>query len=52
MHFVDNLGGRLGSFDRLESELPEGAEWSAADRVLRGGAYFGPSDVPAAARAA
>ena len=55
VHFVDNLGGRLGSFDRLERELPEGAEWSAADRVLRGGAYFGPSDapdVPAAARAA
>ena len=41
VHFVDNLGGRLGSFDRLERELPEGAEWSAADRVLRGGAYFG-----------
>ena len=52
VHFVDNLGGRLGSFDRLERELPEGAEWSAADRVLRGGAYFGPSDVAPAARAA
>jgi 3'-5' exoribonuclease len=52
VHFVDNLGGRLGSFDRLERELPEGAEWSAADRVLRAGAYFGPSDAPAAARAA
>ena len=52
VHFVDNLGGRLGSFDRLERELPEGAVWSAADRVLRGGAYFGASDAPAAARAA
>jgi 3'-5' exoribonuclease len=50
VHFCDNLGGRLGSFDRLEKELPDGAVWSAADRVLRGGAYFGAHE--AAARAA
>ena len=25
VHFLDNLGGRLGSFDRLEKELPAGA---------------------------
>ena len=24
VHFLDNLGGRLGSFDRLEKELPAG----------------------------
>ena len=28
MHMIDNLGGRLGSFDRLEKELPEGSAWS------------------------
>jgi 3'-5' exoribonuclease len=40
VHFVDNLGGRLGSFDRLEKELPDGATWSAYDRALGSGAYF------------
>ncbi len=38
---IDNLGGRLGSFDRLEKALPEGSAWSGYDRVLGGGAYFG-----------
>ncbi len=37
---IDNLGGRLGSFDRLEKELPDGEQWSAYDRALGGGAYF------------
>ncbi|MBA2349353.1 MAG: HD domain-containing protein [Solirubrobacterales bacterium] len=41
VHFVDNLGGRLGSFDRLERGLPEGEQWSPHDRALGGGAYFG-----------
>jgi len=41
VHFVDNLGGRLGSFDRLEKELAEGERWSAYDRALGCGAYFG-----------
>lgn len=41
VHFVDNLGGRLGSFDRLEKELPAGATWSAYDRALGTGAFFG-----------
>ena len=40
VHFCDNLGGRLGSFDRLEKELPTGERWSGFDRVLGGGAYF------------
>jgi len=40
VHMVDNLGGRLGSFDRIEKELPEGARWSGFDRALGGGAYF------------
>jgi 3'-5' exoribonuclease len=40
VHMIDNLGGRLGSFDRLEKELPDGERWSAWDRALGGGAYF------------
>jgi 3'-5' exoribonuclease len=40
VHMIDNLGGRLGSFDRIEKELPEGAQWSAFDRALGGGAWF------------
>ncbi|HEV2999298.1 MAG TPA: HD domain-containing protein [Solirubrobacteraceae bacterium] len=44
VHFLDNLGGRLGSFDRLEKELPDGASWSAFDRALGAGAYFGVRD--------
>ena len=42
VHFLDNLGGRLGSFDRLEKQLPDGASWSNYDRALGVGAYFGP----------
>lgn len=40
VHMIDNLGGRLGSFDRLEKELPAGAQWSPYDKALGGGAYF------------
>jgi 3'-5' exoribonuclease len=42
VHMVDNLGGRLGSFDRLEKHLPAGEQWSAYDKGIGGGAYFGP----------
>jgi 3'-5' exoribonuclease len=38
---IDNLGGRLGSFDRLEKELPRGQAWSSFDRALGAGAWFG-----------
>jgi 3'-5' exoribonuclease len=41
VHMIDNLGGRLGSFDRLEKELPHGQEWSSFDRALGAGAWFG-----------
>lgn len=41
VHMIDNLGGRLGSFDRLERELPDGESWSSFDRALSGSAYFG-----------
>jgi 3'-5' exoribonuclease len=40
VHMLDNLGGRLGSFDRLEKQLPDGSAWSGYDRVLGGGAFF------------
>jgi 3'-5' exoribonuclease len=40
VHMIDNLGGKLGSFDRLEKALPNGSVWSAYDRALGGGAYF------------
>jgi 3'-5' exoribonuclease len=40
VHMADNLGGRLGSFDRIERALPAGAEWSAWDKGIGGGAYF------------
>jgi 3'-5' exoribonuclease len=40
VHFIDNLGGRLGSFDRLEKSLGSGERWSAFDRALGGTAYF------------
>jgi 3'-5' exoribonuclease len=40
VHMIDNLGGRLGSFDRLEKELAPGARWSSFDRAIGGGAFF------------
>ncbi len=40
VHMIDNLGGRLGSFDRLEKELPDGSRWSPFDRALAGAAWF------------
>jgi 3'-5' exoribonuclease len=52
VHFCDNLGGRLGSFDRLEKELPSGERWSRFDRALGGGAYFAASAQDAARAAA
>jgi 3'-5' exoribonuclease len=43
VHHIDNLGGRLGSFDRLERELPPGQSWTRYDRGIGGSAYFGPA---------
>jgi 3'-5' exoribonuclease len=40
VHFLDNLGGRLGSFDRLQKELAAGQQWSSFDRALGAGAWF------------
>ncbi len=44
VHMIDNLGGRLGSFDRLEKGLQDGERWSAFDRALAGSAYFASRD--------
>jgi 3'-5' exoribonuclease len=40
VHMIDNLGGRLGSFDRIEKELAPGRRWSGFDRAIGGGAFF------------
>jgi 3'-5' exoribonuclease len=48
VHMIDNLGGRLGSFDRLERGLAPGQRWSAFDRAIGGGAFFAGADVAAA----
>jgi 3'-5' exoribonuclease len=41
VHMIDNLGSKLGSFDRVESDLPDGESWSAFDKGIGAGAYFG-----------
>jgi 3'-5' exoribonuclease len=43
VHHIDNLGGRLGSFDRLEKSLARGQSWTGFDRGIGGSAYFGPA---------
>jgi len=45
VHLMDNLGGQLGSFDRLEKSLAPGEQWSQYDPAIGGGAWFpgGPS---------
>jgi 3'-5' exoribonuclease len=40
VHMIDNLGGKLGSFDRIEKALSDGEQWSGFDRALSGSAYF------------
>ena len=40
VHMMDNLGGKLGSFDRIERGLAEGETWSRFDRGIDGSAYF------------
>ena len=50
VHAMDNLGGTLGSFDRIERELPDGQAWSRFDRGIDSAAYFGAAAPPSAAR--
>ena len=44
VHMMDNLGGRLGSFDRIEKTLGEGEQWSSFDRGISASAYFAARD--------
>jgi 3'-5' exoribonuclease len=44
VHLIDNLGGTLGSFDRLEKALADGERWSGFDKGISSSAYFGPPD--------
>jgi 3'-5' exoribonuclease len=52
VHMIDNLGGKLGSFDRLEKALPPGATWTSFDRGVGASAYFGRLSDDAEQRAA
>ena len=47
VHMIDNLGGRLGSFDRVERALLGGEQWSSYDKGIGTGAYFAGRTVPA-----
>jgi 3'-5' exoribonuclease len=44
VHMMDNLGGRLGSFDRIEKTLGQGEQWSSFDRGISAAAYFASRD--------
>ncbi|MEA2141662.1 MAG: 3-5 exoribonuclease [Solirubrobacteraceae bacterium] len=48
VHMIDNLGGTLGSFDRIEKTLGAGECWSAYDRGISSSGYFAPRRVDAA----
>lgn len=41
VHMADNLGSKLGSFDRVERGLELGAAWAGYDRGIGASAYFG-----------
>ena len=41
VHMVDNLGSKLGSFDRVERALDTGAQWASYDSGIGAVAYFG-----------
>jgi 3'-5' exoribonuclease len=52
VHMIDNLGGKLGSFDRVEKELLAGEQWSPYDKAIGTGAYFAARPPEAERRAA
>lgn len=41
VHMADNLGSKLGSFDRIEHALDAGRQWADYDRGIGAVAYFG-----------
>jgi 3'-5' exoribonuclease len=52
VHFIDNLGGNLGSFDRIQKSLAEGVSWSDFDRGISASAYFAPAPAADSAKRA
>ena len=44
VHMIDNLGGTLGSFDRIEKSLADGERWSSFDRGISASAFFSPRE--------
>src|SRR4051812_39744662 len=52
VHMIDNLGGKLGSFDRIEKALSDGESWSGFDRALSGSAFFAARREPPPSREA
>jgi 3'-5' exoribonuclease len=49
---IDNLGGTLGSFDRLERALADGERWSGFDKGIASSAFFGQPEPDRAREAA
>src|SRR3954452_10365832 len=43
VHQIDNLGGRLGSVDRVEKAVAAGGSWAPCDRGVGSSAYCGPA---------
>ncbi len=41
VHMADNLGSKLGSFDRVERALDAGAQWASYDNGIGAVAWFG-----------
>jgi 3'-5' exoribonuclease len=52
VHMADNLGSKLGSFDRLERALADGELWAHYDKGIGAFAYFGAGAEQVGARAA
>jgi 3'-5' exoribonuclease len=52
VHMADNLGSKLGSFDRIERDLEPGEAWGGWDRGLGTSAFFGSDGADPAAVAA
>jgi 3'-5' exoribonuclease len=52
VHIADNLGSKLGSFDRIERALADGERWAHWDKGIGAFAYFGPGTEPVRIQAA
>ena len=50
VHMADNLGARMGSFDRLQKSLAAGEAWSGFDKGLGAGAFFPLPSAPLSAQ--